>query len=84
MGLGKKAGYSIIGGAIITLVTSMMPNNSLIGASNSGYPFPWLSQPLYPIGSTPTIIWSSVLLDIVVWTLVVFVMIIAYHFLKSQ
>ena len=82
MTLNKKIGYSIIGGSLITLVTSILPNNTVIGASNSGYPFPWLSQPLNPIGSLPTIIWEALLLDIGVWTIVAFVIIMVYQALK--
>jgi hypothetical protein len=84
MTIGKRTIYSIIGGFLITLVTSIIPNNTLIGASNSGYPFPWLSQPLYPIGSLPTIIWEALLIDVVVWGLVAFVLIVTYQFLKSR
>lgn len=84
MTIGRRIIYSIFGGSLITLITSILPNNTVIGASNFGYPFPWLSQPLYPIGSLPTLIWPAVLLDVVVWGLVAFVMIIAYQFLKSR
>jgi hypothetical protein len=84
MSLSKKIAYSIIGGILITLSTSILPNNTMIGASNSGYPFPWFSQPLYPIGSLPNIIWPAILLDIGVWSLVAFMIIYAYQFLKSR
>jgi hypothetical protein len=82
--LEKKIAYSIILGTIITLVTSQLPNNTVIGASNSGYPFPWLSQPLYPIGSPATIIWEALLIDAVVWIFVAFVIIYAYQYYKSR
>jgi hypothetical protein len=84
LSLSKKIMYSIIGGIFITLGTSILPNNTVIGASNFGYPFPWLSQPLYPIGSLPTLIWSAVIIDIGVWSLVSFVVVILYNFFKSR
>ncbi|TFG26423.1 hypothetical protein EU528_14405 [Candidatus Thorarchaeota archaeon] len=82
--LRKTIVFSIIGGLIITLVTSILPNNTAIGASNSGYPFPFLSQPLYPIGSPPTIIWSAVIIDMSVWAVLAFVVIFVYQLLKSR
>jgi hypothetical protein len=82
--LSKKLGYSIAGGFIITLLTSILPNNTAIGASNSGYPFPWLSQPLYPIGSPPTIIWEALAIDTFVWVFAVFVIILVYQMVKSR
>jgi hypothetical protein len=82
--LNKKIAYSIILGTIITLVTSQLPNNTVIGASNTGYPFPWLSQPLYPIGSPATIIWEALLIDAAVWTIVGFVLVIIYQIIKSR
>ena len=77
-------GYSIIGGVMITLATALVPNTTLIGASNFGYPFPWLSQLLYPIGSPFTIIWSALLVNILVWAVLAFVVIIILQILKSR
>ena len=84
MNLSKMIGYSLIGGIIVTIVTSIMPNNTAIGASNSGYPFPWLSQPLYPIGIPPTIIWEALAIDGIAWTIAVFVLLVGYKFFKSR
>ena len=82
--LNKKIIYALIGGAVITLVTSIIPNNTTIGASNFGYPFPWVYLPLYPIGSPPTIIWTALTIDDIAWTIVAFVLIIGYYFFKSR
>ena len=84
MTLSKRIVYSIGGGAIIALLTSLLPNNTVIGASNFGYPFPWLFQPLYPVGIPPTIIWEGLAIDIIVWVIVSFVIINIYHFIKSR
>lgn len=62
---GTKVAYSIIIGAFLTLVTATIPNNTAIGASNFGYPFPWLSYPLYPVGSPPTVIWTAFGIDVI-------------------
>ena len=80
----RMIGYSIIGGVMITLATALVPNTTLIGASNFGYPFPWLSQLLYPIGSPFTIIWSALLVNILVWAVLAFVVIIILQILKSR
>ena len=79
MTLNKRIAYSLAGGSLIALLTSILPNNTAIGASNFGYPFPWLSQPLYPIGSPPTIIWEGFAIDAIVWILVVFVITSIYN-----
>jgi len=84
MALDIKIAYSIIIGATLTLVTSILPNNTVIGASNFGYPFPWLSYPLYPVGSLPTVFFTALGLDVILLTIMAFVIISIYQFLKSR
>ncbi len=84
IGLDKKIAFSIILGVFITLVTALIPNNTVIGASNFGYPFPWVSYPLYPIGSPPTIMFTAFGVDIIIMTIIAFVVINTYQFLKSR
>jgi hypothetical protein len=84
MSFSKIIAYSVIGGVLITLATSIIPNTALIGASNSGYPFAWLSQPLYPIGSLPTIILEGLIVDLVIWSVIAFVLVMVYTHVKSK
>lgn len=84
LALDKKIAYSIFIGAFLTLVTALIPNNTAIGASNYGYPFPWLSYPLYPIGSPPTVIWTAFGIDVLLLIIIGFVTVSVYHFLKSR
>jgi hypothetical protein len=82
--LDRKIAYSILIGAFLTLVSSIIPNNTAIGASNFGFPFPWLSYPLYPIGSPPSVIWTAFGIDVILLILIAFVIVSAYQFLKSR
>ena len=84
MDLDKKIAFSIIIGAFLTLVTSVIPNNTAIGTSTFGLPFPWLSYPLYPIGSQPTVIWAAFGIDVILLIVIAFLVINAYLFLKSR
>ena len=82
--LDKKIAYSILIGAFLTLVSSLIPNNTAIGASNFGYPFPWVSYPLYPIGSPPTVIWTAFGIDVILLIIIAFVIVSTYQFFKSK
>ena len=82
--LDKKIAYSILIGAFLTLVSSLIPNNTALGASNFGFPFPWLSYPLYPIGSPPNVIWIAFGIDVFILIIIAFVIVSAYQFLKSR
>ncbi len=82
--LDQKIAYSIIVGAFLTLVTALIPNNTAIGASNYGYPFPWLSYPLYPVGSPPTVIWAAFGIDVLLLILIAIILISVYQFVKSR
>jgi hypothetical protein len=64
--------FAIIGGVLITLLTGLIPNTRLLGATHFGYPltwlirlaiapqiFPWRINALYLV--VDTIVWSIII-----------------------
>ncbi len=84
MTLGQKVVYSVVGGFVFTLITALLPNTAMIGISGYGYPFPWLAQPFYPPGSPMTFLWSNLILNHLVWTVIVFLVIKFYQVLRKE
>jgi len=84
MTFGKRIVFSIIGGLLITLATSVQLNTALLGTSSYGYPFAWLSQPLYPVDSPITLLWGGLFQDIMVWTIVAFLILALYQALRQR
>ena len=84
MTLGLKVTYSVAGGLVLTLITVLLPNTALIGTSAHGYPFPWLAEPLYPLGSPMVLLWTGLIFDLLVWTVVVFLVITLYQVLRKK
>ncbi len=82
--LGQKVVYSVVGGFVFTLITALLPNTAMIGISGHGYPFPWLAQPIYPPGRPMIFLWSGLILDHLVWTVVAFLVIKLYQMLRQQ
>ncbi len=63
---------TIIGGIAVTLVTGLIESPSMLGATNYGYPFGWLTQlivaPVYfPWRVHPI----RLVLDVIVWSVLV-------------
>ncbi|MFX0104859.1 MAG: hypothetical protein ACFE75_05170 [Candidatus Hodarchaeota archaeon] len=71
-----KLFVSIIGGIIITVITGFFPTPThfFIGSNIWGFPFYWMSQIIYP-GAEKTVIWSNLILDILIWSLIMFLVI---------
>jgi len=71
----KLAVGSIVGGALITLLTGLLRNTPemLVGAEHYGYPLPWLRQIVYPGAplEVPPEYFLNLVVDIVVWALIV-------------
>ncbi len=84
MTLGQKVVYSVVGGFVFTLITALLPNTAMIGISGYGYPFPWLAQPFYPPGSPMIFLWSNLILNHLVWTVIVFLVIKFYQVLRKE
>ncbi|MHA2397042.1 MAG: hypothetical protein ACXAC0_10090 [Candidatus Thorarchaeota archaeon] len=82
--LSLKVAYSVVGGIVLTLATVLFPNTALIGTSAYGYPFPWLSQPLYPLGGPMVLLLTGLIFDLLVWTVVAFLVITFYQVLKKK
>ena len=82
MTLGHKVIYSVVGGFVFTLLTALSPNVAIIGFSAYGFPFPWLAQSFYPPGSPMIFLWSGLVLDVFVWTVVAFLVIKLYQVLR--
>jgi len=79
--LGRKVVYSAVGGFVFTLIMALLPNTAVIGVLAYGYPFPWLIQSFSPFGRM-ALIWSSLILDYLIWTVVTFLIIKLYQMLK--
>ncbi|MFX0136480.1 MAG: hypothetical protein ACFFDN_22765 [Candidatus Hodarchaeota archaeon] len=77
-----KLFLSIIGGIIIALITGFFPNPMpfLIGSDTWGFPFYWVSQVIYP-GAEKTVNWSNLILDILIWSLIMFLTISLIEYL---
>ena len=78
---------SLIGGAVITLLTGLLSNmpTPLLGAEHYGYPLPWLFRLILGPEYFPWRVDLAVLVvDVVVWTLVVGVALFAWMRLKHQ
>jgi hypothetical protein len=64
--------FAIIGGVILTLLTGLIPNQQLMGATHYGYPFAWLIRLVIASQYFP---WQIVVLNlvanIIVWVLIV-------------
>jgi hypothetical protein len=84
MTLGRKVVYSVVGGFVITLITVLIPNTALIGISSYGYPFPWLGQSFLLPEGPMILLWRGLMLDLLVWTVVVFVIINLYQMPKKK
>lgn len=84
MGLGQKVMYSFAGGAIFTLATVLFENTAIMGALAYGFPFPWLAQSLYPIGGQMIFLFTGLILDILVWTIALFIVIKLYQVLRME
>ncbi len=79
--------YSIVLGLLITLVSSFLINSyvigefpdvqfvsiPIVGVSYHGHPLPWIRQIVYP-GAEREIIWSHLAMDLIIWTILVFLL----------
>ena len=84
MSQSQKVVYSVIGGFVVTLITALFPNTAMIGTSGYGYPFPWLAQSFYPPGGPMILLWSGLILDHLVWTVVAFFVIKLYYKIRTE
>ena len=66
---------SFIGGSLITAISALVPNTGVMGALAFGFPFPWLSQSFYPAGGPMILNFTGLVLDLLVWTIVSFIVI---------
>lgn len=62
----KKAVISLGASVVITLFTGLFDVHHLLGATNRGLPFIWLTRVVYP-GATWTVNWVNVVLNIAIW-----------------
>ena len=68
--------YAVFAGVVITLLTGLIGNTPemLVGADYYGYPFAWLEMMLVAPQYFPWVVRPlQLILDIVVWTVVVWV-----------
>ena len=89
--------FSILIGLGITLLSSVLINNVVIGefpdirfvsipmlgVSYWGYPLPWMKQVVYP-GAVKEPIWSHLVIDVVYWSMFVYIVKGLYTAIKSS
>ena len=74
---------SVAGGILITLLTGLIEAPSMLGATNYGYPFAWLTQLIIAPEYFPWRIHPiRLMLDAVVWSIVV--MLVLYVLFKNK
>ncbi|MFX1356783.1 MAG: hypothetical protein ACFFA8_05805 [Promethearchaeota archaeon] len=76
---------SIILGIIISLITGLIPypTTSIIGIQKWGYPFYWLSKPIYP-DAVVNITWAFLIFDILFWILISLILIEVFSLLLKK
>lgn len=79
MGFDRLALASAAGGILVTLLTGLIPSRTLLGAVHYGYPMPWvirlaLGPDQFPWRVNP----AGLLVDLIAWTLLVFVFLAIY------
>jgi hypothetical protein len=83
----KLVVYSIIGGLVITLLTGLFINMpaKLLGAVHYGCPFAWLTRLVIAPEHFP---WrvniSNLIIDIVIWSVVVFIIIFGVAWVRKN
>jgi hypothetical protein len=73
---GKTVIFAVVGGIVITLVTGLINHTPemLVGAAYYGYPFAWLEMLVIAPQYFPWVVRPvRLILDLVVWTIVVWV-----------
>ena len=75
MRMDLKIVVSFIGGSLITAISALVPNTGVMGALAFGFPFPWLSQSIYPAGGPMILNFTGLVLDLLVWATVSFIVI---------
>ena len=73
---GKTVIFAVVGGIVITLVTGLINHTPemLVGAVYYGYPFAWLEMLVIAPQYFPWVVRPvRLILDLVVWTIVVWV-----------
>ncbi|MBC7264449.1 MAG: hypothetical protein H5T64_08855 [Chloroflexi bacterium] len=68
----RKAVIALGISAVITLFTGLFDVRHLLGATNRGLPFTWLTRVVYP-GADWTVNWVNLVLNIVIWFVLAFV-----------
>jgi hypothetical protein len=69
--------YSVICGIILTLATLFLGGQP-IGGGPIGFPFPGLHSTVLPSNSGYTFDWTGLILDILIWSVVSFVILFVY------
>ena len=70
---------SVGGGTLITLMTGFVPTRTLMGATHYGVPRAWLIRRVLAPGYVPwRLDWTGLLVDLLIWSAVVFVLFFIY------
>ncbi len=83
----KMVIFAVVGGVIVTLVTALFNNTPemLMGAVYYGYPFAWLEMMVVAPQYFPWVVRPlRLILDIVIWTVIVWVILFAVSKVKKK
>ncbi len=70
----RKAVIALGTGVAITLLTGLFDVRHLLGATNRGLPFTWLTRVVYP-GANWTVNWVNLVLNVAIWFVLAFVVV---------
>lgn len=75
----RHLGLAVGGGVILTLLTGLFPLRTLMGATHYGFPMPWLIRLVLAPEYFPWRVgWLGLIIDLIVWTTLVFVILFLY------
>lgn len=77
--------FSFTGGLIITIITGLFPYpiGEVMGIERWGFPFYWLTRLVYP-GAEKTISWPNLLINILAWSIIMFLIINLITFIRIK
>jgi hypothetical protein len=79
MNRSRLVGFAFGGGVVLTLLTGLFPLRTLMGATHYGFPMAWVSRRVLAPEYFPwRVHWLGLVVDLFVWTAVVFAIVFVY------
>lgn len=81
----RRVGASLAGGVVLTLLSAVVPFQSLLGRTHYGFPMAWLIRRVLAPEYVPwRVNWLGLVVDVAVWTAVVFVGLVLYDRVRQR